>query len=191
MTYYQEEDGSLSDASLDRLLAIIADTSDGTFFRFALATLVYDRYASQACLTDSQQTRVVATLSNVLRDRRSPEAVRHACCGSISGVLQKWYLRIVYSDAAVREVRRTGTKEQRGDIDGLVDSGKIPLAAVTKAQLLPKWLQVRVFREILTMIAHDEVEPSDLRRLAQACLDSTAKLPLLNSESFKSAPGME
>ncbi len=180
LAYYSEPGGGLSDESLDKLLAVIADQEEGEYFRFALARIVPDKYSSH--LTASQHQRVVKTLSLILRDETAPERLRHACCDGLRTLLPQAYRAVVYSDPTVREIQRTGPRERFQNVFSLIDAGEVQLAEETKARLVEPRKRIHAFRDILTAIAQDETEPERLRRFAGACLTTTAALPLLELE---------
>ncbi len=137
-------------------------------------------------LTASQHQRVVKTLSLILRDKTAPERLRHACCDGLRTLLPQAYRAVVYSDPAVREIRRTGPRERFQNVFSLIDAGEVQLAEETKARLVEPRKRIHAFRDILTAIAQDETEPERLRRFAEACLTSTATLPLLELEARES-----
>ncbi len=86
----------------------------------------------------------------------------------------------------MRELQRTSPRERFQNAFSLIDAGEVQLAEETKARLIEPRKRLHAFRDILTAIAQDETEPERLRRFSQACLTSTATLPLLELEPKES-----
>ncbi len=184
LAYYREDTGGASDDSLDKLLAIIADDNETEFLRHALANMLYGGFFGfPRRFADGQEERVLKTLISVLCDKAAPPALRHQCSVSLRGLLQEAYTAVIYSDPAVREVQRTGPRERFQNVFSLIDAGEVQLAEETKARLVEPRKRIHALRDILTAIAQDESEPERLRRFADACLTSTATLPLLELEA--------
>ncbi len=184
LAYYSEPGGGLSDESLDKLLAIIADQEEGEFLRFALARIVPDKYSLR--VTAAQEQRITETMCPILRDKKAPERLRHACCSGLRTLLPQAYTAVIYSDPAVREVQRTGPRERFWNVFSLIDAGEVQLAEETKTRLVEPRKRIHALRDILTAIAQDESEPEVLRRFAEGCLTTTATLPLLELEAKES-----
>ncbi|MBN2024186.1 MAG: hypothetical protein JW809_15490 [Pirellulales bacterium] len=179
LAYYGDENGGLSDASLDRLLAFVADSEETAFFRFAMADVIGGEFGSH--LTSEQTDRVLVAFTTALRDSQTPAMVRDKCCRSLRGMLQGGYRMVIYSDPAVREVRRTSMERWR-DILSLIDRGEVALSAESREQLAVWRRRVHDFRKTLSDVSRNKQEATSLRTLAELCLQSTARLPLLNGD---------
>ncbi|MBN1909668.1 MAG: hypothetical protein JW818_08015 [Pirellulales bacterium] len=180
LSKYGEKDGSLSDESLDKLLAILADPKEPAFLRFALANMANGRFESR--LTAKQTDRCVKRLTDVLRDDHAPERARDECCRSARSILESRYKTLIYLDPAVREVRRTSLERWR-EIDSLLDKGDVQLSAATKKKLANWRDRVHAFRKILTRIEENDREPTKVRIAASVCLKTTERLPFLNEKT--------
>jgi hypothetical protein len=174
----KQETGALSDDSFDKLLAIIADSREVEFFRYALANMVRSCYAPH--FTERQQDRAHKAITAVLRNVEVSARLRAECCESLLKVLAQGYVNVIKTDPAIRKVFQAGPPEQRRNVFPLIDSGEIKLSAQTIAQLVPMRTRIREFRTLLTEITQRDREPVELRRVAMQSLDRCGKLPLLD-----------
>jgi len=166
LVYFPEKTGSLSDESLDKVIACISDPKEGEFFRYAIAQVPQKHIMD---MTEGQRQRLAEAYVSVLRDREAPASVRIHCGVGANRCVSEAYRVIVYADAGVKELSRTGTNEQRRNLASLVASGEIKLNAKTMKQLDAWKPRIRELRQTLVAL-DDKQEPADLKKWSKGAL---------------------
>ena len=186
LEFYSEPGGGLSDEAFDKLLAGMADKKEGAFFRYALALQVGEgEYGDH--LSKKQKERVIDTCLAVLHDRQAAVMVRAECGAAAARHLSKTYSRIIGSDDAVKELRRTDLERFR-KVFKLIDSGKFKLAARTNEQLAPCRQRIQDLRKGLVALQKDIREPEYLKKKVEAYIYWLDRLPLIKVKELDSKP---
>lgn len=169
--------GPLTEDAFAKLIACISNNKEGKFFRCALAGWATTDDVSPD-LSNSQKERLFDTCLSVVSDRQSPEVVRCQCCDAAKEVLRREAWRITYADDVVKELLRTGTPEQKRNLDSLLCSGEIKLSSKTIEQLVPWGQRLKDFRKQMLLLQNDEQEQKSLGEQARQYVIWLERSPL-------------
>jgi hypothetical protein len=171
--------GPLSDGDFDKLVALIADKKEQTFARYALLAHYLLNSDAVPPPTSAQRERLLNVCFALLRDNQAPAALRCASVDAAWSILDEGYRHVIYSDAAVKEMRADATGDRWRNLDAILDSGEIKLAPGTMKELGPWRRSVQDFRSTLIALQEDDRQPESLGSEAKRHVSFIDRLPLI------------